>query len=212
VVGVIGDFKNSGLAAPAEPQILGLYAQHSLVNYGFKEIVIRTASEPHLLAPEIAHQLHQLDPNMPFAEVQTIDELVDDLTGEQRFTTVLLALFALAGLALAVVGVYGVISYLVAQRTREMAIRLAIGARPSSIFLLVLRQGMRITLIGAMVGLLGALAASRLMSGLLFEISPADPLTFAGGAVFLLMVALMASAIPGARAMRIHIVGALGQE
>ena len=212
IIGVIGDFKNVGLAVPPEPQIIGLYAQHPLVNYGFKEILIRTATEPRLLVPEISRQLHQIDPDLPFAEVQTIDEVVEDQTGGQRFTTVLLTLFAAAGLALVVVGIYGVVSYLVTQRTRELAVRLAIGATPANILWLVLRQGLDMALVGAVIGLAGAFGTRRLTSGVLFGISPLDPATFVGGAVFLLAAAVLASAIPAARATRIRLVEALGQE
>ena len=212
IVGVIGDFKNTGLTVPPEPQIIGLYAQHPLVNYGFKEIVIRTASEPRLLVPEISRQLHEIDPDVPLAEVQTIDEIVEKQTGGQCFTTTLLALFAVAGLALAAVGIYGVVSYLVSQRTQELAVRLAVGASPTNVLCLVLRQGLDMTLLGAVVGLGGAIAARRLTSGLLFGISATDPVTLVGAALFLLVVALMASVIPGARAMRIHPMQALRQE
>jgi putative ABC transport system permease protein len=212
IVGVVGDFKNVSLALPPEPQITVLYSQHALVNYGFKDIVIRTAADPHLLVPEIRRRLHELDPEMPLADVKTMDEVVEQQTGGQRFTTVLLSMFAAAGLGLAIVGIYGVISYLVARRTQELAVRLALGATPANILWLVLRQGLTMGLVGAGIGLLGAFAARQLMSGLLFGISPVDPLTFAGGAGVLLTVALMASAIPGARAMRIPLVTALRED
>jgi putative ABC transport system permease protein len=101
IVGVAGDFRNAGLALPPEPQVTALYSQHPLVNYGFKDIVIRTASEPHAMTPEIGRQLHALDANLPFADVQTIDELVERQTGGQRITAGLLALFAAAGFVLA---------------------------------------------------------------------------------------------------------------
>jgi putative ABC transport system permease protein len=212
IIGVMGDFKNRGVALSSEPQIIGLYTQHPLVNYGFKEILIRTAAEPRLLIPAIEGQLHQIDSDMPFTEVQTIDEVIEDRTGGQRFTTVLLVLFAAVGLALTVVGIYGVISYLVTQRTRELALRLAVGASPASILWLVLRQGLNMALIGAVIGLSGAFAARQLISGLLFGVSPVDPATFIGGAVFLMLVTAIASAIPGARAMRIRLVRALVHE
>jgi putative ABC transport system permease protein len=189
-----------------------LYSQHPLVNYGFKDIVIRTVADPHLLAAEISRQLHALDADMPFAEVQTIDELVEKQTGSQRFITVLLALFALAGLALAVVGIYGVVSYLVTQRSQELAVRLALGASPRNILWLVLRQGLNMALIGALIGLAGAFATRQLTSGLLFGISAADPLTLVAGGVFLVAIAAIASAIPAARAMHIPFVEALRQE
>jgi putative ABC transport system permease protein len=212
IIGVIGDFKNRGLALPPEPQIIGLYTQHPLVNYGFKEILVRTAADPRLLVPEIESQMHQIDPDIPFAQVQTIDEVVEEQTGGQRFTTILLVLFAAVGLALTVVGIYGVISYLVAQRTRELAVRMAVGASPASILWLVLRQGLGMALAGAVIGLCGAFAARQLLRGLLFGVSPVDPATFGGGAVALLLVAGFASAIPGMRAMRIQLVKALVHE
>jgi len=212
IVGVVGDFRNVSLALPPEPQITVLYSQHPLVNYGFKDIVIRTAADPHLVVPEIRRQLHELDPELPLAEVKTMDEVVEQQTGGQRFAAFLLTLFALAGLALAVVGIYGVTSYLVARRTQEMAVRLALGASPANILWLVLRQGLSMALPGAVIGLLGALAARRLTSGLLFGISPVDPATLVGGAIFLLTVALVASAIPGARAMRIQLVQVLRED
>jgi putative ABC transport system permease protein len=212
MIGVIGDFKNAGLALASQPQISVLYSQHPLVNGGFKDILIRTASEPHLLESEIRSQLRALDPDMPFAEVQTIDELVERQTGGQRFTTVLLASFAVAGLALAVVGIYGVVSFLVAQRKQEMAVRMALGASHGSVLWLVLKQGVKMAAIGAAIGLLGAFAAQKFTSGLLFGISPVDPLTFAGAPIFLLAVAAIACAIPGARVLQIDPAQALRQD
>ncbi len=189
-----------------------LYAQHPLVNYGFKDIVIRTSSDPRLLAPEIRRQLHALDADMPFAEVQTIEGLVEQQTGGQRFTTVLLASFAAAGLALAIVGIYGVVAFLVAQRKQELAVRIALGAGHGNVIWLVLRQGLQMAALGAAIGLCGAWASQKLTSGLLFGISPVDPLTFASAAAFLLFVAALATAIPAARVLRIDPVGALRQD
>jgi putative ABC transport system permease protein len=212
IIGVVGDFKNNGLALPPEPQITVLYSQHPLVNYGFKDVVIRTAAEPRSLTPAIHRQLHQLDSDMPFAEVQTLDQLVEQQTGGQRFTTVLLSSFAVAGLALAVVGIYGVISYLVTQRIQELAVRLALGASSASLLWLVVKQGVGMAAIGATLGLCGAWATQKLTSELLFGISPVDSMTFAGGALFLLAVAAIASGIPGARVMHIDPACSLRQE
>jgi predicted permease len=203
IIGVVGDFKNAGLALAPQPQITVLYSQHPLVNGGFKDIVIRTASEPHFVESEIRSQLRALDSDMPLAEVQTIDELVERQTGGQRFTTVLLGLFAVAGLVLAIVGIYGVVSFLVARRRQELAVRIALGASRANVLWLVLKQGLEMATIGAVIGLLGAWAAQKLTSELLFEISPLDPLTFAGAAIFLLGVAAIACAIPGARVLQI---------
>jgi FtsX-like permease family len=212
IIGIIGDFKNVGLARAPEPQITVLYSQHPLVNYGFKDIVVRTASEPHRMESEIRNQLHELDSDMPLADVRTIDEIVEAQTGGQRFTTVLLALFAVAGLVLAVVGIYGVVSYLVTQRRQEMAVRIALGASRVNVLWLVLKQGLEMAAIGAAIGLCGAWAAQKLTSELLFGISPVDPATFASAPVFLLAVAAIACAIPGVRVMRIDPAEALRQE
>jgi putative ABC transport system permease protein len=124
----------------------------------------------------------------------------------------LLVLFAAVGVALTIVGIYGVISYLVARRTRELVLRMAVGASPVSILWLIVRQGLSMALVGAVVGLSGAFAARQLISGLLFGISPVDPATFIGGAAGLLLVAAAASAIPATRAMRIQLVRALVHE
>jgi putative ABC transport system permease protein len=212
IIGVIGDFKNAGLALAPQPQITVLYSQHPLVNGGFKDIVIRTASEPHLVESEIRSQLRALDSDMPLAEVQTIDELVERQTGGQRFTTVLLASFAVAGLALAVVGIYGVVSFLVAQRKQEMAVRMALGASRINVLWLVLKQALEMAAFGAVIGLFGAWASQRLTSGLLFGVSPVDPVTFTGAAFFLLAIAAIASAIPAARVLLIDPAGALRQD
>jgi putative ABC transport system permease protein len=203
IIGVTGDFKNNGLASPPEPQIIGIYSQHPQVNYGFKDIVIRTSADPHLLVREVSRQLHAMDPDMPFAQVKTIDEIIEQNTGGQRFTALLLALFAAAAILLAAVGIYGVISFLVAQRKRELAIRAAVGASAGNILRLVLGTGMRMTAVGALFGLLATFAVQKLISGILFGISPFDPLTFAGAALFLLGVAFIACWVPAWRSARV---------
>ena len=212
VVGVIGDFRNRGLALDPQPQIIALYSQHPIVNYGFKDIVVRSASAPRMLSGEIANELHRLDPDMPLAEVQTFDELVQRQTGDKRFTTFLLASFAIVGLILAVVGVYGVVSIVVSQRKHELAVRIALGSSRGNAIALVLGQAMRTAAIGTMLGLLGALAVQRLIRGFLFQVSPVDPITFIGGALFLLGVATIASLVPALRALRIDPAQLLRQE
>jgi len=212
IIGVIGDFKNVGLTRQPEPQITVLYSQHPLVNYGFKDIVIRTASAPRLLVPQIHRQLREMDSDMPFAEVETIDELVERQIGGQRMTTLLLVSFALLGLILSVVGIYGVISFLVAQRKKELAVRIALGASRTNVLWLVVKQGLGMASIGAALGLLGAWAAQKVASRFLFDISPTDTLTFLCAAVFLLAVAVIASAIPARRATRVDPTMALRYE
>jgi len=212
VIGVIGDIKNAGLAAASEPEIVCLYSQHPAVNYGFKDIVIRTAVAPHSIEPAVRNQIRDLDADMVFAEVETMDEMISDETGGQRFTTMLLSLFTAAGLALAIVGVYGVVSYLVTQRKQELAVRVALGATPRDVLWLVLQQGLKMAIVGAAVGACGAWALRPLMGRFLFGISPADPVTFAGAAIFLIGVAAVASAVPGARVMRLDPAHALRQD
>jgi ABC-type antimicrobial peptide transport system permease subunit len=149
---------------------------------------------------------------LPLAQVQTIDEHVEQQTGGHRFTAALLASFAVAGLALATVGIYGVISYLVTQRTRELALRMTLGASRAGVLWLVVKQGVAMAAIGTAIGLSGAVAIQKLMGSLLFGISAVEPVTFAGGALFLVGVAAIASAIPGARVMWIDPASALRQD
>jgi len=212
VIGVAGDFRNAGLTNRPEPHLTVLYAQHPLVNFGFKDIVLRTTAEPHLVAPAVTRELHRLDPNLPFAEVQTIEELVDQQTGGQRLTATLLAVFAAGGLALAVVGIYGVVSFLVAQRRTELAVRMAIGASGRTVLWLVLKESLGMAVIGSALGLAAAAAGQRMMSGLLFDVSPIDPLTFSVATLVLLGIAAVATLVPGVRATRIDPARALYQD
>ena len=212
IVGVIGDFKNAGLTSQPDPQIIVLYSQPPLVNYGFKDIVIRTTSDPLTMVPEITRQLHALDAEMPFAQVKTMNEVVEEETVSQRFTTVLLVLFAAAGLALSAVGMYGVVSFLMAQRKQELAVRLALGSTPAGALWLVLKQGLVLAAIGAGIGLAGTWGAQKLVRGFLFEISAADPFTFIAATVFLVALAALATAIPGAGVLRLYPAQALRQD
>ncbi len=212
IVGVIGDFRNRGLVLAPQPQIIGLYSQHPIVNFGFKDIVVRTAAELRAVSREMASQLYALDPDMPLAEVQTFDEVIQHQIGDKRFTTFLLSAFAIVGLILAIVGVYGVVSIVVSQRKQELAVRIALGSTRANAVALVLRQALRTAATGTMLGLAGAWAAQRLIRGFLFEVSPVDPITFIGGAIFLLAVATAASLVPAARAMRIDPAQLLRQE
>jgi predicted permease len=167
---------------------------------------------PRVLTPEITRQLHALDSDMPFAQTKTIDELIEQQTGSQRFTTTLLTLFAAAGLVLAAVGIYGVVSFLVAQRKRELAIRVAVGASVADVLWLVLKEGVRMAAIGASIGLVGVWAAQRLLNGLLFGVSAVDPVTFAGAALFLLTVVMIACWAPAWRASQVDPCVALRAE
>src|SRR6266576_2723330 len=156
IIGVIGDAMNRGLTLPPAPQLTTLFRQTPDLHYGFKNLIVRTMLDPLQLAPPIGQQLHLLDADLPFAEVSTMNEIMQQQTLDRRYTTGLLILFAALGLGLAAVGVYGVVSYIVAQRTNEIGLRMALGAQRSQIVGLVLKQGMEMAAAGAAVGLGGA--------------------------------------------------------
>jgi putative ABC transport system permease protein len=209
IIGVVGDTRNHGLKDPAAPQLIGLYRQLPSVNFGFKDIVVRTAQEPLAVTTAIREQLRRLDPKIPLAEVTTIEEIVSRQTSDTRFTTVLLGLFALLGTVLAMIGVYGVISYAVAQRTHEIGIRIALGAQSARVLWLVLRQAVALGSLGAVLGAVGAVAARTVMSTMLFGISALDPLTFGAAAGLLICAVVAACALPAHRATRVDPMVAL---
>jgi predicted permease len=212
IVGVFRDTKNDGLRAPPQPQFIGLYRQLPEFNIEFKDIVVRTRGEPLAMATPIHRALGQLDPDMPLAEVATLDEVVSRASGGLAYTTTLLAAFALLGLALATIGVFGVVAYDVSQRTAEIGLRMAIGAAPHEILWLILRDGASLGSVGAVVGTAAAIAASRLIDAEMFGISALDPRTFVATAATLVLFALIASLVPAMRAVRIDAVRALRNE
>jgi len=172
-------------------------------------IVLRTATDPKSLVPAIRRELRSVDPTFPITQIRTMDEIVGDSLSQRRFNTVLLGLFAFVAVALAGVGIYGVMSYGVSQRTREMGIRLALGARQSDITKLVTSTGARLAAIGIAIGVVAAAILSRLISSLLFGITATDPITFVFTAVLLGAVTLLASYIPSRRAARTDPISAL---
>jgi len=212
VIGVIGDTMNRGLALPPLPQLTALFRQTPDLNYGFKNLIVRTALDPVQLAPSIRQQLHLLDPNLPFAEVSSMDEIMQQQTSDRRYTTALLILFAVFGLGLAAVGVYGVVSYVVIQRTSEIGLRMALGAQRPEILWLVLKQGLGMAAVGTAVGLAGAWVLRKTVAELVFGISPADPATFVAAALVLIGFAVFASLLPARRATKVDPIVALRYE
>ncbi len=164
------------------------------------------------LAASVREQLHSLDSNLPFAEVATMDELIEQQTSDRRYTTRLLVLFAALGLLLAGIGVYGVVSYVVAQRTKEIGVRMALGAQLTDVVWLVLRQGVEMAVAGAGAGLIGAWLFRKAVAQLVFEVSPADPMTFIIAATVLIVLAGVACLIPAGRAIHIDPMEALRYE
>ncbi|MGZ8455462.1 MAG: FtsX-like permease family protein, partial [Gemmatirosa sp.] len=163
-------------------------------------LVLRTAGDPLALAAPLRAAVRELDPNVPLAELRTLQQVTDEALAEPRFTTVLLTLFAALALTLATIGIYGLISLLVTQRTHEMGIRMALGARRAAIGRMMLGQGMRIAGAGVAVGLVSAALLSRLLTTLVYGVGTLDPLTFALVPVVLAVVTLAATVVPARRA------------
>jgi putative ABC transport system permease protein len=212
IVGVTGDTMNRGPALPPMPHFTTLFRQTPDLNVGFKTLIVRTALNPLQLAGSIRGQLRLLDPNLPFAEVATMGELMEQQTADRRYTTGLLVLFAALGLLLAGVGVYGVVSYVVGQRTSEIGLRMALGAQRADVVWLVVRQGIGMAAAGAAAGLMGAWLFRKAIAQLVFGVSPADPITFVTAAAVIIALAGVACLIPARRAIRIDPIVALHYE
>jgi putative ABC transport system permease protein len=175
-------------------------------------LLVRTSGEPSAIAPAIARAVQDLDPAQPVYQVRRLRDWLDESASQPRSTTTLSGVFAVVALLLAAVGVYGVLSYSVAQRTQEIGLRMAIGARRGQIVALVLRGGLSWALAGIAVGLLGAFAISRVLGTLLFEVKPRDPITYIVVGVVLATIATIACCIPAIRATRIDPLIALRAE
>jgi putative ABC transport system permease protein len=206
IVGVVGDVRYSGLDDPGEAAIYTPFAQ---TPFQWSNLMIRATVPPETLVQSVRAAVASVNSSLQPANFRTMDQLVSDSVAQPRFNTVLLAAFAALALALAAVGIYGVIAYSVTQRTQEIGVRVALGARSGNVVSLVLKQGMTPAFIGALIGLGGAWALTRLISGLLFEVSATDPPTFAAVALLLMAIALLACYIPARRATKIDPLVAL---
>jgi predicted permease len=200
VVGVVGRIKQETLDSDSR---IAFYIAHGQYISRLLNLVVRTTTNPTSLTSAVNHELHEVDHDLPLYGVITMDQRVSASLARRRFTAILLALFAAFALALATVGIYGVMAYLVNQGTREIGIRMALGATQPTVLRLVVKQGMTLALSGVAIGLVAAFAFGRLVSGLLYGVKSTDPLTFTGIAVLLTIVALVASYIPARRAARI---------
>jgi predicted permease len=206
IVGIVTDVRESGLTSSAETE---LYLPTNLYRPQRAGLVVRTDGDPQHFVNAIRRQVLSIDPDQPVSAIKTMDDLLESSVGQQRLTLLLLGVFAGVAVLLALVGLCGVISYSVAQRTREVGIRRALGAQQSDILRLIVGQGFGLTLAGVAIGILGALALTRVMKGLLFGVTATDPATFVGAAALFLMVALAASYLPARRATRIDPMAAL---
>lgn len=209
VIGIVANERFAGLQARPEP---AMYFAHRQFPFFGMSLVIRTATDPSSLAAAVRQTIWEMDRDLPVYDVGTMDELLAESVGEPRFRTLLLTLFAAVGLLLAAVGIYGVMAYSVSQRTREIGLRMAMGAGRGSVLRQVLGEGLRLTIAGLAIGLAGALALTRSLSSLLFGISPTDPATFAVVAVVLTGVALAGSYVPARRAALVDPMEALRYE
>jgi len=213
IVGVIADMKDARVNAPAEATVFAPYAQYKYEGFSSSMcFVVRTAGEPSAMMGNVREVLNGLRPEEPIANVATMDEVVAKSLSQTRFSMVLLSIFGGLALVLSAVGIYGVMAYVVAQRTREMGVRLAMGAQTGDLLKLVLRQGGKLALMGVGIGIAAALGLTRLMAGLLFGVKAADPGTFAGVSVLLLLVAIGACYVPARRATRVDPMIALRYE
>jgi putative ABC transport system permease protein len=209
VVGLVGDVRQLGMSEQPPALLFFPYEQFALP---FTSVAVRSSLPQGTVASLLRAQLSTIDPDLPFGDITPLAAAVDSNVDQPRFRAMLIGIFALLALVLASVGVFGLISYTVAQRTREIGIRVALGASPRQVLLPVLREGIMLALAGIAIGLVGAFLAARALSAFLFGVGASDPVTFAGVAVLMLLVATLASYFPSRRALRVDPVIALRAE
>ncbi|HYW74856.1 MAG TPA: ABC transporter permease [Pyrinomonadaceae bacterium] len=210
VVGVVGRVKMESLDDDSN-RVQG-YFSFSQLPFNGMTIIVKGSSDPNDLIAAVRGQVKALDPDQPIYNIRTMEEIRGESIAPQRLNLLLMSIFAGIAFVLAVVGIYGVMSYAVTQRTHEIGIRMAIGAQPGDVFRMILGQGMLLTAIGMLAGLVGAFALTRLMATMLFSVKPTDPVTFGGVALILTAVSLLACYVPGRRATKVDPVNSLRYE
>lgn len=210
IIGVVGDARQWGLDRPPDPEIYFSYTQ---IAFGpDTTLVVRTNVEPASLSEGVRRAVGEVNRDAPVYGIKTMMEVMSDSTAQRRFNTILMTSFAGVALLMAAIGLYGVISYSVLQRSQEIGIRMALGAQAGNVLRMILWQGFKLAFTGVMLGLLAALAITRVLASLLYGVSATDPLTFMGGAIFLTVIALLACYIPARRATKIDPMIALRYE
>jgi len=209
VVGVAGDMRRQGLEKQVAPQVFRAHAQDS---DNMLDVIVRTSADPETIAASVQSEIQSMDKSVAKFVVTTVEQQLGEQTAERRFQTSLIGLFSLVALFLSAVGIYGLMHYFVVQRTNEIGVRMALGACYASVLALVLRQGLVLAGLGIVIGAVGALGLTHLLSSLLFGVAPTDPVTFAAAPSLLIGVAALACWIPARRAARIDPMRALRQD
>jgi putative ABC transport system permease protein len=212
IIGVVGDVKHSGLNQPVDPAVYAPFSQNDEAWRKFMTLVIRTRVPVAGLVEDVKKQVWSLDSQIPVSGIQSMDDLLAVSVAQERFNMLLLGIFAALAVTLAGVGIYGMVAYRVNQRTHEIGIYMALGAQHRDVLRLVMKDGVKLGLLGIMLGLAGAIALTRVMVSLLFEVKPTDPGTLIGAALLLAAVAMLACYIPARRALNIHPMTALRRE
>ncbi len=209
IVGVVGDVRNRALNTEPKP---AYYVPQTQIPFSQMAAVVKTANEPRSLVSAVTKEVAAMDQDIPLFGVKSMEEYLSASVAAPRFSTTLLSIFAGVALVLTIVGLYGVMSYSVAQRTNEIGIRLALGAQSRDVLLMIVKQGSLLIGLGLVIGLTGAYALTRVISSLLFGVTAKDPFTFAAVAVLLAAVALLACYLPALRATKVDPMEALRYE
>ena len=210
IVGVVGHMMAEALDAKPRVQLYLPYAQRG--DIPFMSVAVRTTGDPLLMTRPVRDAIHGVDKDMPISNVKSMDDLLESSLGQRRLSMILLGAFSAIAMLLASIGIYGVLAYTVTQRSRELGIRMALGAARGRVLGLVIRQGMTLAMIGIVIGLVGAFALTRLLGSQLYSVTPTDPATFVGVSLLLAMIALVATLVPALRATRVDPVVALREE